>query len=54
VIGPEDPDTLETAHNLASSISAHGEHAEAEAMQREVHAAQVRVLGEEHLTRWQP
>ena len=42
VLGPEDPVTLETAHNLASSISAHGpgEHAEAETMQREVHAAQ--------------
>jgi hypothetical protein len=44
----EDDEIRHAACNLASSLSAQGRYAEAEAMQREVLAVEKRALGEEH------
>jgi hypothetical protein len=44
----EDLERLAAATTLAISLSDHGKYAEAEQMQREIHAAQTRVLGAEH------
>ena len=44
----EDPERLEAASNLASSLSDQGKHAEAEEMEREVLAVRKRVQGAEH------
>ena len=47
VQGPEHPDTLATASNLASSLSGQGKYAEAEQMEREVLAVETRMFGAE-------
>jgi hypothetical protein len=46
--GPEHPDTLTSAGNLANSLTCQGRYAEAEAIEREVLAVRRRVLGAEH------
>jgi hypothetical protein len=48
VLGPEHPDTLNSAANLASSLCGQAKHAEAERMFREVLTVRKRVLGPEH------
>ncbi len=48
LLGPEHPDTLSTASNLATSLGNQRKHEKAEQIQREVHAMRVRVLGPEH------
>jgi hypothetical protein len=48
VHGAEHPDTLASAHDLASSLSGQGKYADAERIHREVHGVQKRVLGAEH------
>jgi hypothetical protein len=48
VLGPEHPQTLSNASNLAAFLSEQGKYAEAEVMQRELLAVQKRVLGPEH------
>jgi hypothetical protein len=48
VLGPEHPDTLGTAANLAGVLNDLGEHAEAAATLREVLDVVTRVLGAEH------
>ncbi len=48
VLGPEHPDTLTSAANLAGSLSGQGKTAEAEQIEREVLAIRTRVLGPEH------
>ena len=46
--GPEHPHTLWIANNLAASLTGQGKNAEAEKINREVHAVRKRVLGPEH------
>ena len=48
VLGPEHPDTLMVAGDLAGSLSGQGNHAEVEQITREVLAVEKRVLGPEH------
>jgi hypothetical protein len=48
VLGPEHPDTLISAVNLARSLGGQGKHTEAETMHRETLVIQRRVLGPEH------
>jgi tetratricopeptide (TPR) repeat protein len=48
VLGPEHPNTLLTAVNLASALHSQGKYAEAETTYREVLRIQQRVLGLEH------
>ena len=48
VQGEEHPDTLSSAHNLASMLSQQGKHADAERIHREVLDVTRRVVGEEH------
>ncbi|MCA1971669.1 MAG: toll/interleukin-1 receptor domain-containing protein [Caenispirillum sp.] len=47
-LGPEHPDTLTSMNNLASTLRAQGQHAEARALQQEVLLTRRRVLGVEH------
>jgi hypothetical protein len=44
----ESIERLAAAHNLAESLVHEGRYAEAEPIEREVHAARMRVLGPEH------
>jgi uncharacterized low-complexity protein len=48
VLGPEHPDTLNTATSLAIAVFTQGKYGESEAMYRETLAVQQRVLGSEH------
>jgi len=48
VLGPDDPDTLNTRHGIARATAARGDHAAAEAEDRDVLAARLRVLGPDH------
>jgi hypothetical protein len=48
VLGPEHPDTLNTAINLAIALESQGKYGEAETMLRETIAVQERVLESEH------
>jgi hypothetical protein len=48
VLGPEHPDTLTTANNLAHALDNQGKHAEAATLFREAIVIQRRVLGPEH------
>jgi plasmid stability protein len=48
VLGPDDPDTLNTRHGIARATAARGDHAAAEAEHRDVLAARLRVLGPDH------
>ena len=48
VLREEHPDTLTFRHNLPSSLSHQGNHAESEEIQREVLAVRKRVLKVEH------
>ena len=48
LLGAEHPDTLATAHNLAGTLHAQGDYAEARARYEAVLAARTRLLGAEH------
>jgi hypothetical protein len=48
VLGPDDPTTLATRHEVARMMALRGDHAGAETEFREVLAARLRVLGPDH------
>jgi hypothetical protein len=48
VLGPEHPDTLATANNLATALGHQGKHAEAVTVYRELLPIVRRVMGPEH------
>ena len=48
VLGPEQPDTMKTATNLATALRKHEQHIVAEALFRKTLEAQKRMLGPEH------